>query len=77
MSEWHYKQTSLAVDRETEEFDNKVNAHLAEMADAGWELVTSTSTIAGTTSRITLGTSHGKASCGVTTHHHYIWKQPR
>jgi hypothetical protein len=44
-----------------EEFDNQVNAHLTKMADAGWELVTTTST----------------TSDGTTQWVHFIWKRSR
>ncbi|MFD2422313.1 hypothetical protein [Amycolatopsis pigmentata] len=83
MSEWQYRQTSLAAAGEMaaagkiKGFDDTVNAHLAKMADAGWELVAATSTIAGSFSKISLGASYGSAPYGETKFHHYIWKRLR
>jgi len=42
--------------------DDAVNAHFAEMANAGWEFVTTTSTVRGP---------------GDTEAHHFIWRAPR
>ena len=63
MSEWRYRQTSIEP---VQQFDKAVNAHLAKMADAGWELVTATSSIR--------ESAHGGSQ---TCAYHYIWKQPR
>lgn len=48
-----------------QEFDDAVNAHFAEMANAGWELVTTTSTVQST------------GSGSQTEAHHFIWKASR
>jgi hypothetical protein len=70
VSGWQYKQTSISASfySSSKGFDDsEVNAHLAEMADAGWELVTATSTIRETTPH------YGSRTEG----HHFIWKRPR
>jgi hypothetical protein len=80
MSGWQYRQTTILIQRtrtvqvgkrtQTErvnylqEFDDAANAHFAEMANAGWELVTTTSTMR-------------ESSFGGTEAHHFIWKAPR
>jgi hypothetical protein len=48
-------------------FDARVNAHLAEMAHNGWELVATTSTILSP-----YANGHGD---GVTVAFHFIWKK--
>ena len=45
MSEVEYWQTSIRPRSDPQAFDAEVNAHFAEMAAAGWELVTVFSTI--------------------------------
>ncbi|MEV0404921.1 hypothetical protein [Actinoallomurus sp. NPDC050550] len=81
MSGWQYRQTTILIQRTRtvrvgkrtqaeyvnylQEFDDAANAHFSEMANAGWELVTTTSTTRST------------ASGSETEAHHFIWKAPR
>lgn len=52
------------VDAQYARFDARVNAHLAEMAHNGWELVATTSTI-----------EREYGSGGMTAAFHFIWKR--